>query len=483
MTSSLGYSKRATFFEPVVRVKHKLEVEDLEAKHSNIELSDGNNNNLEITHDDDTQHIFTENGDFVVNNGSIHCRSIIMSEDVPWSTESPYEYFTFSENNTLVSGTDPDRHVLYSSQTMSAVGNTESQFTEFKIQTAPTGFGIAFFFGIVELRETNELVALLQPNVSVLVLGDTGSTLAQNDIIKLELTPNNTISVYQNDVVIHSQSRAQQITNIMNHQQGSNTKFTWGLELNQDNNLASFRLKMLDSWSASDLHNQSQIDIGTLLNINQGSTNLVNMDVFSLDLEVPMHLKNVQTIEAMISLNNTIDSSAIVWNNELKSACIFNGNNWQLLGREAQNEIIATTAYSKQFTSTSFLKINVNFQTTFKAISTKYRFSFTGYVDDASSSAQYFKAKIVGTSVLDGSNFDLSDEVSFSRFDETSEEIQTMDFFVPSLTIGNSYNVNVYGATSGSGQMITIKSGQISLNERYPYSYFKIIPLNNITVF
>ena len=49
-------------------------------------------------------------------------------------------------------------------------------------------------------------------------------------------------------------------------------------------------MKLLDSWSESELHNEGEIDIGTLLNINQGATNLLNIDTKSCDFETPVAL-------------------------------------------------------------------------------------------------------------------------------------------------------------------------------------------------
>ena len=50
MTSTLGYSKRSTFTDPIVRVNHTLKVDNLEAKHTNIEAKP--TEDIEVHHED-----------------------------------------------------------------------------------------------------------------------------------------------------------------------------------------------------------------------------------------------------------------------------------------------------------------------------------------------------------------------------------------------------------------------------------------------
>ena len=481
MSNNLGFSSRATFNEKLVKIKHKLEVEELDAKHSSIDFSNEQDQNIEITHDEDVHAVFTEEGDMTIVNGALHCRKIIMTEDVPWFSSTFYQYYIYSENDTLISGNNSNLHLIYPTQTFKSTGNTESIFTEFKVQTCPTGFKLAFGVIVASRRSSNEFNILNSTN-HFNVLGSASSTLAQDDIIKLELKPTNFIHVYQNGVQISALGHSSQFTNLQNHNQGSETQFSWYLVPQQTNNLNTFRLKLIDSWVASDLHSQSEIDIGTILSVKQNNNDLINIDSNSVDFEAPIHLKSISTIDDMLALNNNVDSSAIIWNNELKSACLFNGLHWELLSRKFQRRTYAITQFSKQFTSTSFSAINTGFSSTFKAISTNYEFVFYGYIDDASSTSQYFNCKIVNTDA-NGVVSDLTPEMKPARHDESDEHVVLIKFFVTPLVVGTVYNIDIHGATSSTSAMISVKSGQVSLTERYPLAYFEICPIYNIAVF
>jgi len=482
MSNNLGFSSRATFNEKLVKIKHKLEVEELDAKHSNIEFSNEPDQNVEITHDESVHAVFTEEGDLTIVNGALHCRKIVMNEDVPWFTEAFYQYYIFTENDTLISGNNSNLHLIYPTQTFRSTGNIESIFTEFKVQTAPVGFSLAIGVVVASRRSSNDFTEVITGNNYFAVLNSTILTLVQDDIIKLELKTNNNIHVYQNGVQRAALGYSQLFTNLQNHNEGSDTVFSWYLVPQQTNNLNTFRLKLLDSWSESELHNESEIDIGTLLSIKQNNNDLVNIDSNSVDFEAPIHLKSISTITDMLALNNNIDASAIVWNNELKSACLFNGTHWEMLNRRAQHITVATSYYSKQYNSnTNFSNINDSFETTFTVLTPTYRIRFYAYVDDANSASQYFEARLIDN--ITGTPTAFSQTINMARFDESDEMALLMDFFISGLTVASVHQINIQGRTTIINDMITIKSGQNSFTEIYPKSYFEIIPLYNVSTF
>jgi len=477
MSNNLGFSSRATFNEKLVKIKHKLEVEELDAKHSNIEFSNEPEQDIEIVHDDEIQHIFTEEGDFTINGGSLHCKKIVMASAVPWSTEAFYQYYIYTENNTLVSGTNTNVHLVYPTQTFRSTGNTESIYTEFKVQTAPAGFQLSMGVVIASKRSSNEFTEVITGNHYFTVLNSNASTLVVNDIIKLELKTNNHIHIYQNGNQISALGYSQLFTNLQNHNQGSDTVFSWYLIPTQTDNLRTFRLKLLDSWSESELHNESEIDIGTVLSVKQNNNDLINVDSNSVDFECPIHLKSLSTIDNMLALNNNVDSSAIVWCDALKSACLYDGTHWQMLNRRAQNIILSTTGFSKTWTGASATTmdfIHTSFETTYQAISDKYIFKFYCYVYDDNSGANRFVMDVYDTT----NNAVFVSEIDVMKASKDDQRVVVAEFIKSGLTVGTSYRINVRGSSSSANNTFHVYSGSV-----YPNARLEIHPVYNITTF
>jgi len=470
MATNLGYSSRAIFGENKVIIKKTLEVENLEAKHSTIEFSEGTEQDIEITHDDDVQHIFTEDGDFVINNGSLHCRSIIMEDDTPWSQESPYEYYIYGENNTLLNGTNPQNHLVFPTQTFKSVGNTNSIFTEFKLTSVPTGFTIDFLCVHVDLRQSTDSFPVLNQNKGFTILPGTSSTLAQDDIIKLELQPNNKIVVYQNGVVLSHLLYSQNFSIVNNHHEGSETKYTWALRPYYPNGLNTFRMKMLDSWIDGELHNESQIDIGTLLNINKSSTNLVNLDEKSFDFEIPFHSKSVASVTDLIALNSSLTSSAVVWCNSIKCLVMWNGSGWEVLNGAQKTIIVKKTT---TLVLTTQLQELTELNTSFEALSQRYLININIFLNDASTgSLSAFYGNIRNKS--NNTQFLTSDRL-FAKFDENDDLVVSVSFLIKQLTIGTTYDI-VPVFKKNSNDALGIYTGGI-----YPDAVMTIKPVNGNT--
>ncbi len=466
----LGFT-RDNYHTGNVVVTGNLKADSLDVKHSEIEIDeDIEQNDIEIKHDDDVQHIFTEDGSFIINNGSLHCRSIIMTEDTPWSQENPYQYYLFSQNNTLLSGTNPDNHLVFPTQTFKSVGNTNSIFSEFKLTSVPTGFTIDFLCVHVDLRSSLHSFPVLNQNSGFTILQGTASTLAQDDIIKLELQPNNKIVVYQNGVVLSHLLYSQNFSIVNNHHEGSETNYTFALRPYYPNGLNTFRMKMLDSWVDGELHNESEIDIGTLLNINKSTTNLVNLDEKSFDFEIPYHSKSVANVTDLIALNSAVSSSAVVWCNSIKCLVMYNGNGWEILNGAQKTIIVKKTT---TLILTNQLKELTELNTSFEALATSYLININVFLNDASTgSLAAFYGNIRNKS--NNSQF-LSSDRLFAKFDENDDLVVSVSFLIENLTIGTTYTI-VPVFKKNSTDALGIYTGGI-----YPDCVMTIKPVNGNT--
>ena len=167
---------------------------------------------------------------------------------------------------------------------------------------------------------------------------------------------------------------------------------------------------------------------------------------------------------------------------DLKELLMWVGDAWKILSGNPQKIKVATTYYTKQYsTNTNFANINNSFETTFIVLSPNYRFRFYCHILDSDSASQYFEARIVRDD--SGTPLQFSDTIIVSKFDRTDEITLLIDFFKSGLTIGDSYKVNIQARTTIANDTITIKSGQNSATEIYPKSYFEIKPLYNVSTF
>ncbi len=449
--------------------------EDEIALSKRLRLSNG----LYITNNDDIQHSFSEDGALSVNNGTLHVRHIIMDHDVPWYTLTPYEYYTYSSNNTLVEGKNPDGHVIYPTQTFQSVGNTESIFTEFQIVSAPSGFDLSLGVVVASLRTENNFYGGAISGINNgLTISTSNITFALNDIIRLELKPSNDIVVYKNGTSVQSSNYSQRFMSLRDHHSGADTTFSWYLMPHYTNSLQTFRIKLLDSWSASDLHNEAQIDCGfnTLFFAGNDSQNnqisLMSMDHQSIDAKVPFRLRHVSTVSDMLNLST--QTRAMVHCDELNAVCIHDANSgyWQL-NSPYQNKRLTTKNYSLHLSAQ--YKVFTELEIEFVAIQPKYHIHVSVWVEDLSN----ITATVIAN--LRDMNFGFDDTwspaITIFKGNPTGFAICKFSILMTTLVIGTSYRIAPVFRKNASTDNIYVRSASSTSGTTYPYAYIQVEPL------
>lgn len=146
-----------------------------------------------------------------------------------------------------------------------------------------------------------------------------------------------------------------------------------------------------------------------------------------------------------------------------------------------QKGIIANTSFTNSWDSTTgatFKNINSGFDMSFTALSSKYEFIFNTYIDDGNGGSTYsFYFDIYN---VDTSAYDITPHaVLVAKFDENDEMAKVVKMYGLSLNVGQTYNIQIHGRASTTGQLFTIRSG----SGAYPNNSLFIRPLYNTTVF